>query len=172
MPWDRIFFNECLGCVRWYRKCGLVVKVSCTSNPTIEMSDLVFDLRITLEGRASDEGRRPGSLHVLWFRLFLLSVVLFRCRPPHVPAVHAEHDRQREGVPVAVHRVQVLHPLRHQRERRPGVQNITSCLQIHATSLSLPTTPACFWRSPSPHDDKSSDPVTFLYQIDHIPNQI
>ncbi len=39
------------------------------------------------------------------------------CRPPHLPPVHGEHDHLGEGVPVAVHRVQVLHPLRDVGER-------------------------------------------------------
>ncbi len=41
-------------------------------------------------------------------------------RSPDVPAVHREHDRVREGVPLAVHRVQVLHAVRDVGERRPG----------------------------------------------------
>lgn len=35
-----------------------------------------------------------------------------------MPAVHREHDAGGEDLPVAVHRVQVLQPLRNLRERR------------------------------------------------------
>ena len=35
-----------------------------------------------------------------------------------MPAVHQEHDGERTQVPVAVYRVQVVHAVRHLRERR------------------------------------------------------
>ena len=37
-------------------------------------------------------------------------------RSPYLSPVHQEHDDQREEVPLAVHRVQDLHPVWHQRE--------------------------------------------------------
>lgn len=39
-------------------------------------------------------------------------------RSPDLPAVHLEHDRGCQDLQVAVHRVQILHPLWDLRERR------------------------------------------------------
>lgn len=39
-------------------------------------------------------------------------------RSPHVSAVHRQHDARGQDVPVAVHRMQVVQPLWHVRERR------------------------------------------------------
>ena len=39
-------------------------------------------------------------------------------RPPLLPPVHQEHDGERAQVPLAVHRVQDLHAVRHLGERR------------------------------------------------------
>lgn len=58
--------------------------------------------------------------------LSFLSSSVFHCSPlsspsarrtPNMPAVHREHDAGGEDVPVAVHRVQVVQPLWHLRER-------------------------------------------------------
>ena len=52
-----------------------------------------------------------------WILLFLLFIIFYR-RSSHLPPIHCQHDGEREAVSVAVHRVQDVHPVRHQRERR------------------------------------------------------
>ena len=46
--------------------------------------------------------------------VFRLQKVILLFRSPNLPAVHQQHDGQREEVPMAVHRVQDLYTVRHQ----------------------------------------------------------
>lgn len=77
----------------------------------------LYDLVTPFRFRSLSASQENTADFASWPPPSLLSSPSLR-RSPHVSAVHWQHDAGGEDVPVAVHRVQVVQPLRHLWERR------------------------------------------------------
>lgn len=94
---DRLSYGLCPGCSEQIpAKSGNITQVS---------------LPCQVEGQVSSHSVAPSC--PLSAGTDPNAAISASCRSPNMPAVHPEHDRGCQDLQVAVHRVQILHPLRH-----------------------------------------------------------